>query len=227
MSSLSNTKRAEKSISHEAAQFRVEAQPDEALVVAAIGGDEFAFDDVVCRYRQAAVRVAGGIVGANHAEDIVQDALLIAHRSLASLKDRTKFSRWLLAITRWRALRAGRQERRRTFGHITLDESVLKTLSDLATTPRHADAEIELILAGLESIPPEYAEVLRYHFLHDLPHQKIAEFLDVPLSTVKWRCFRGKEILRCALSPEPTCPTVCRNGCVKFSGSPVFQITTK
>jgi len=49
-----------------------------------------------------------------------------------------------------------------------------------------------------------------------LPHQRIAEFLDVPLSTVKWRCFRGKEILRCALSPEPTCPTVCRKGCAKF-----------
>jgi hypothetical protein len=62
--------------------------------------------------------------------------------------------------------------------------------------------------------------VIRYHFLHDLPHQKIAEFLDVPLSTVKWRCFRGKEILRCTLSAEPTCPTVCRKGCAKFPSAP-------
>jgi len=73
-----------------------------------------------------------------------------------------------------------------------------------------------VLLAALENIPSEYAEVIRYHFLHDLPHQKIADFLGIPLSTVKWRCFRGKEILRCTLSPEPTCPTVCRKGCAKY-----------
>jgi DNA-directed RNA polymerase specialized sigma24 family protein len=60
--------------------------------------------------------VAAGIVGSNQAEDVVQDALLLAHSALASLKDRTKFSRWLMAITRWRALRALRQESRHAFG---------------------------------------------------------------------------------------------------------------
>lgn len=186
------------------------------LVAAAIGGDEVAFDELVCRHRQTAVRVAGGIVGQSQAEDVVQDALLLAHRALASLGDRSKFSRWLLAITRWRALRVGRLESRHVVGRVTLDDSVLETFSNLASTPRHQDAGDGLLLEALGSIPPEYAEVLRYHFLHDLPHQKIAEFLGVPLSTVKWRCFRGKEILRCTLSPEPTCSKACRKGCAKF-----------
>jgi RNA polymerase sigma factor (sigma-70 family) len=200
----------------EAAQLQAVPQPDEILVAAAIDGDDFAFEDLVSRHRKSAVRVARGIVGANLAEDVAQDALLIAHGALASLKDRAKFSRWLLAITRWRALRVGRQERQHVFGRLTLDESFLETLSDLASAPRQSDAGDDLLLAALESIPPEYGEVIRYHFLHDLPHQKIAEFLDVPLSTVKWRCFRGKEILRCTLSPEPTCPTVCRKGCARY-----------
>jgi RNA polymerase sigma-70 factor, ECF subfamily len=203
----------------EAVRLQVAARPDEVLVAAAIVGDELAFDELVCRHRQAAVRVARGIVGTNLAEDVAQDALLIAHGALASLKDQTKFSRWLLAITRWRALRVGRQERQHVFGRVTLDESFLETLSELASAPRQSDVGDELLLAALETIAPEYGEVIRYHFLHGLPHQKIAEFLDVPLSTVKWRCFRGKEILRYALSPEPTCPTGCRKGCAKFPSS--------
>jgi RNA polymerase sigma-70 factor (ECF subfamily) len=201
---------------HEAAWPRAEVSPDEALVASAIDGDQLAFDDLVARYRHTAVRVASRIVGWNQAEDVVQDALLLAYRELASLKDRTKFSRWLMAITRWRALRAGRNESRHTVGRISFDEPILDTLSHLATDPRQTDATDGLLLEALERIPAEFAEVLRYHFLHDLPHQKIAEFLDVPLSTVKWRCFRGKEILRCTLSPEPTCPTACRKGCAKF-----------
>ncbi|HEX5855500.1 MAG TPA: RNA polymerase sigma factor [Thermoanaerobaculia bacterium] len=186
------------------------------MVAAAIDGDECAFEDLVFRYRRTAVRAAAAIVGSDHAEDVVQDALLLAHRELSSLQDRTKFLRWLLAITRWRALRVGRLERRHSVGRVAFDESVLGTLSQLASAPRQTDEGDRLLLAALESIPPEYAEVIRYHFLHDLPQQKIADFLGIPLSTVKWRCFRGREILRCTLSPEPTCPTVCRKGCAKY-----------
>ena len=210
---------AQKTTGGEAAQPGAGSRPDEILVAAAIEGNDFAFEDLVSRHRHTAVRVAAGIVGSKDAEDVVQDALLMAHRALPSLRDRTKFSRWLLAITRWRALRVGRQESQHLFGRVTFDDSLLETLSDLASAPRHSDVGDDLLLAALESIPAEYGEVIRYHFLHGLPHQKIADFLGVPLSTVKWRCFRGKEILRCTLSPEPTCDTVCRNGCAKFPRS--------
>ena len=211
---------ARRSDRQQAAWPPAEALPDEVLVAATIDGDQLAFADLVSRHRHTAVRVAAGIVGSNEAEDVVQDALFLAYRELASLKDRTKFSRWLFAIARWRALRVGRREGRHAVGRISLDEAILDTLSRLATDPRQTDAADELLLAALEKIPPEFAEVIRYHFLHDLPHQKIAEFLDVPISTVKWRCVRGKELLRCTLSPEPTCPTACRKGCARFPGDP-------
>ena len=220
------TTKAQESNRDEAARAGAQTRADETLVTAVIGGDELAFGDLVSRHRQTALRVAAGIVGSNQAEDVVQDALLLAHRALASLKDRTKFSRWLMAITRWRALRALRQERRHAFGHVPLDESVLETLSNLASAPRQSDAETEILTAALASIPPEYAEVIRYHFLHGLPHNKIAGLLDVPVSTVKWRCFRAKEILRCSLSAEPACEAVCRQGCSRFPSAPTFQIAT-
>ena len=215
---------AQRIFGNEAAQPEAGTRPDEVLVADAIGGDELAFETLVSRHRHTAVRVAAGIVGSKDAEDVVQDTLLMAHRALPSLRDRSKFSRWLMAITRWRALRVGRRENQHVFGRVTLDESLLETLSDLASAPRQSDVGDDLLLAALKSIPPEYGEVIRYHFLHGLPHQRIAEFLDVPLSTVKWRCFRGKEILRCTLSPEPTCPTVCRKGCAKFPSSTELSV---
>jgi RNA polymerase sigma-70 factor (ECF subfamily) len=220
------TTKSKESSRDESAPRKVQARPDESLVAAAIEGDQAAFDGLVSRHRKAAVRVAERIVGSIHAEDVVQDALLMAHRALASLKDRTKFSRWLLAITRWRALRVLKQESRHASAHVTLDEPLLETLSDLASDPRHTDAGDELLIAALDNLPPDYGEVIRYHFLHGLPHNKIADLLDVPVSTVKWRCFRAKEILRCSLSAEPACDAVCRQGCSRFPSAPTFQIAT-
>jgi protein SCO1/2 len=43
--------------------------------------------------------------------------------------------------------------------------------------------------------------VIRLHFLHGLPHRKIADLIGVSLPTVKWRCARGKELIRDLLRP--------------------------
>jgi RNA polymerase sigma-70 factor (ECF subfamily) len=57
------------------------------------------------------------------------------------------------------------------------------------------DTNEEMKLA-LENLPADYALVLRLHFYDDMPLKRIAAFLGVPLSTVKWRIFRGKKLLR-------------------------------
>ena len=56
--------------------------PDEVLVVAAILGDLDAFDELAARYRAAVVRTAQAIVGREDAEDVAQDALLLAFKAL-------------------------------------------------------------------------------------------------------------------------------------------------
>jgi RNA polymerase sigma factor (sigma-70 family) len=186
------------------ARTGTKSRPDEILVADTLDGHESAFDELVSRHRHAAVRVAVGIAGLEGAEAVAEDALRLARRALPSLKDRSKFSRWLLAITRWKALRAGRLAGRKAFGlGVMVDEPILETLSHLASDPRLTEAGDEILLAALECVPPQYAEVIRYHFLHGMQQQKVADFLGIPLLTVKWCCVRGKEILRGILSPEP------------------------
>lgn len=170
--------------------------PDEVLVVAAILGDLDAFDELASRYRAAVVRTAQAIVGREDAEDVAQDALLLAFKALPSIDEPPKFAAWLSAITRHRALRFSKRERSHQAGRIDLDEFLLEQVQALGhPLVARAEGDDELKLA-LESVPADYALVLRLRFFDEMPLKRIGAFLGAPLSTVKWRIHRGKQLLR-------------------------------
>src|ERR671927_1464607 len=99
--------------------------PDEVLVVAAMLGDLSAFDELCARYRAAVVRAAQSVVGRSDAEDVAQDALLIAFKALPTLEAPSKFAAWLAAVTRHRAFRFTREERAHQTGRVELDEALI------------------------------------------------------------------------------------------------------
>jgi RNA polymerase sigma-70 factor (ECF subfamily) len=170
--------------------------PDEVLVVAAILGDLDAFDEIAARYRAAVVRTAQAIVGREDAEDVAQDALLLAFKALPSIEEPQKFAAWLSAITRHRALRFSKRERSHQAGRIDLDEFLLEQVQALGhplVAGHEGDDQLRL---ALENIPADYALVLRLRFFDEMPLKRIGAFLGVPLSTVKWRVHRGKQLLR-------------------------------
>ncbi len=168
--------------------------PDEVLVVASIIGDLDAFDLLATRYRAAVVRAAQAIVGREDAEDVAQDSLLLAFKALPSIEDPAKFAAWLSAITRHRAFRFGKRESAHKEGRVDLDEFLIEQVEALAH-PLVNDGDEELGLA-LENLPADYALVLRLRFFDEMPLKRIAAFLGVPVSTIKWRVYRGKRLLR-------------------------------
>jgi RNA polymerase sigma-70 factor (ECF subfamily) len=170
-------------------------QPDEILVVAAILGDLEAFNELASRYRAAAVRTAQGLIGREYAEDVAQDALLLAFKALPSIEDPTKFPAWLGAITRHRALRFSRREQARRTAFVELDAVLIEEINALAQPLVDESRSDETIRRALESLPADYALVLRLRFLDEMPLKRIAAFLGVPLSTVKWRVHKGKKLL--------------------------------
>jgi RNA polymerase sigma-70 factor (ECF subfamily) len=168
---------------------------DAALVVAAILGNLGAFDQLVLRYRAAVVRVAQSIVGREDAEDVAQDAWLLAFKALPSIEDPERFAAWLSAIARNRALRYGKRQRQRQMGRVEFDEFLLEQVEALAQPMTGGDGDEELNLA-LENMPADYALALKLKFLDEMPLKRIAAFLGVPITTVKWRVHRGKQLLR-------------------------------
>jgi RNA polymerase sigma-70 factor, ECF subfamily len=170
--------------------------PDELLVVAAILGDMGAFDELASRYRAAVVRTAQSIVGLGDAEDVAQDALLLAFKALPAIENPAKFAAWLSAITRHRALRWNRRERAKDRERVELDDLLVEQIGALSGPFVDESGTDEEINLALENIPADYALVLRLRFLDEMPLKRVAAFLGLSLATTKWRAHRGKLLLR-------------------------------
>jgi RNA polymerase sigma-70 factor (ECF subfamily) len=76
-------------------------------------------------------------------------------------------------------------------------------IGTLAAEADTVDSEADLVLleAALEALPPVEREVLTLFYLQDLSLAELAETLGVPVGTVKSRLFRARRMLRAAM-PE-------------------------
>lgn len=174
---------------------------DSELVIAALVGDLTAFDALVVRFRPAVLAVARGIVGPDGAEDVAQEAFLLAFKALPQLEEVGRFGAWLHAITRHRAFRFKQQQdheiRRTDVDELILAHSRALEVSPVETLERkEADREVREELAQL---PEAFQTVLYLRYWEEMPCQRLADFLGLPLSTVKWRLHHGKQLLRARL----------------------------
>jgi RNA polymerase sigma-70 factor, ECF subfamily len=149
----------------------------------------------VLRYRSAVTRVAISIVGPEYAEDIAQDAWLLAFKALPSIEEPRKFAAWLAAITRHRAMRFGKSESRLKAQRVALDDVLIEKLEALSK-PFEESIEQQELRQALDALPAEYALTLKLRFLDEMPLERIAAFVGAPLTTVKWRVRQGKKLLR-------------------------------
>jgi RNA polymerase sigma-70 factor (ECF subfamily) len=78
---------------------------------------------------------------------------------------------------------------------VALDEALLENIEALAKPLAEKERD-ESMIKALESLPADYAMPLRLRFLDDMPLNRIAAFMGIPLSTVKWRIHRGKKLLK-------------------------------
>ncbi len=173
-----------------------QAKDDTLLVLTAMAGDLDAFDELVRRYRPAALAVAYKVSGSwDEAEDAAQEAFLIALKALPTLRDPKKFGAWLHAITRHQALRHVNHRQR-----WQLDELLLERWEALYEEDAFARMErrqrYEELHAALQDLPEMYRLVVWLHYFEDMPLKRVAAFLGLPLTTVKWRMHEAKRMLR-------------------------------
>ncbi len=175
---------------------------DAELVVAALAGNTPAFDVLVNRYRRAMLAVAQQIVkNATDAEDVVQDAFLRAFEALPQLTDLNRFGAWLHSITRNRALRYYRNTSR-----YQLQEDMEPHLNRVSDTSAADPARIvesestqQAVRDAIQSMPTDYQAVIELYYWAEMPQKRMAEFLSLPLTTIKWRLRKAKEMLKANL----------------------------
>ncbi|HZO91932.1 MAG TPA: sigma-70 family RNA polymerase sigma factor [Chthonomonadaceae bacterium] len=174
---------------------------DEELVLGALLGNLKAFDALVRRFRGAVVFVAQQALGSREmAEDIAQEAFLLAYKALPQLQDPSKFAGWLYAITRNRAQRVrAREQRSEPVEASQLDCLILAHSPALVAHPAEEceqNSERAFLAKALEQLPSDYQIALRLRYYEEWPVARIAEFLMLSTTTVKWRLHYGRELLR-------------------------------
>lgn len=187
---------------------RFGAIEDETLVLWSVLGSLEAFDELVRRFRGAVRIIAQQETGTREAaEDVAQEAFVLAFRALPQLEDLSRFPAWLCAITRRRARRIAQQERRSEPCEPTkLDQLVLACSRELAAHPVEAlarQSECAEIRASLDRLPADYRAAMQLYYCEEWPVRRIADFLQLPTTTVKWRLHHGRNLLRRELTDAP------------------------
>jgi RNA polymerase sigma-70 factor, ECF subfamily len=186
---------------------RVVGPTDEELVETFQRGEGSAFDVLVRRWDRRIQGLIYRVVGGEEeARDLCQETFLRAYRGLGTFKKEARFSSWLYQI----ALNVSRDRlrRRRLRNHVSLDElseegearwaQAGPTALDLVESQDLSRA----VAQAVASLPEEQREVIVLKEYEGLTFQEISLVLDVPLSTVKTRLYRGLGQLRLRLTRE-------------------------
>jgi len=160
------------------------------------------FEERLAECGPLAFRVARGVLrNSADAEDVAQEALLRAYKSFHRLRDRNRFSAWLvriafrLALDRLRS--AKRRERRDALWSQPAHLPPPATAEDVAASNQF-QGHLE---SALEELPEKLRLVLLLSAMDGYTIEEIAGMIGVPVGTVKSRIFIARkklaEKLRC------------------------------
>ena len=167
----------------------------EYLPVAVVGLDaelEREFESCLAQCSTLAFRVAFSVLRHREdAEDVAQDALVRAHRSLHTLRHRDRLQAWLVRTT-WRlALDHRRGEQRRLIRQF--DHACTSATPDDTAAARE---RARLLWEAIDALPEKLrlALILSGIVGHDIA--EVARLLGLPEGTVKSRLFHARRRLQ-------------------------------
>ncbi len=168
---------------------------DDAYVLRAVAGDATAFVTLVERYKRAVYSLAYRLLGnAADAEDAAQETFVRAYTRLNTYQPGSRFGSWLLSITSHWCIDFLRRRRA-----VSLDELEVRPVADeagdhpeiLAMQSERRDE----VQRWLNALPAPYRSVLVLRYWHDLSYSEISETTGLPVSTIRMRLFRARQLL--------------------------------
>lgn len=144
------------------------------------------------------------------AEDLVQEAALLAWRGFRNFESGSSFKAWFYRILT-NCYFSSYRKRKRQGTDIALDDAPeLYLYCQTAALGLHGSSEnpAELLMGQLATeqveeaiaaLPDEYRVVAALYFLQDFSYQEIAEVVGVPVGTIRSRLHRGRRLLQKAL----------------------------
>lgn len=184
---------------------------DAAIVRAVLDGDRDAFRVLVDRESAAVVRVCHRVLGdLGEAEDIAQEAFVIAYRSLATWRAEGPFGAWISRIAVRLAIRRASRHRTINWAHPgpagedgRINDPMANLAAGASTDPESTTLRgerqraVRMAVAGLAE---PYREVVALRFFAERSLDEIATVTGRPLGTVKTHLHRGLLRLRGSLA---------------------------
>jgi len=178
-----------------------------ALVAAAREGDRAAFDELVSLHYRSVFRTAmAALQRREDAEDVTQDAFVLAWRKVAGFRGDSSFKTWLLTIV-WRQALDRRRSRTRWWQRTSSgrfdqgragEDEIDRVASFEADPERMTEARhrVKQVRALIEGLTPKLRDTLLLAATGEYGYDEIASMLGVPLGTVKWRVAEARRIIQ-------------------------------
>jgi RNA polymerase sigma-70 factor (ECF subfamily) len=176
------------------------------LVRLAQGGDADAFGELVERNRRAVFRAALAALGSPaEADDVAQDAFVMAYRKLHSFRGEAAFRTWLLAIA-WRKALDRRKSMARwlklTVAPPAADGDATNWIEQMPGDTRSQEDDLAASqLQGtvkllIRTLPRKLRDALLLAGSEEYTYEQISHILGVPIGTVKWRVSEARRVLK-------------------------------
>jgi RNA polymerase sigma-70 factor (ECF subfamily) len=171
---------------------------DLELICRMKAGDDDAVRDLYERYGQRLYAYALRMMNDSaSAEDVVQNTMITAWRTIYAFRSEGRLIAWLLGIVHNIALKSIRSTVN------CLDQSTEEAVPDQQPSPEERAQGQEMkrwVREGLQALSSEHRAVLELVFYQGLSLTEVAEVMDCPLGTVKSRLSYARQHLRGVLA---------------------------
>lgn len=165
---------------------------DGYLVQQAQRGSTHAFEILAGRHQDRVFRLAWRLLDDHAAaQDIAQDALVTAWRSVQGFRGESSFGTWLYRIT----TNAARNHLIRQRVHTELTEREAIEPSRQPEQVVEQESQSQALRAAIAALPLDQRVPLVLHQFEDLSYEECADILGVPMSTVRGRIARARRAL--------------------------------
>lgn len=157
--------------------------------------DDDAYEIIVRRFQDMAVGYGYSILrDFQLAEDAAQEAFFEAYRNLDQLREPAAFPGWFRRIV---FKQCDRITRGKALSLIPLGELEGLASQKAAQTEAMEQSEVkDRILTAIDSLPDHERSATMLYYISGYSQNEVAEFLDVPVTTVKKRLYSARNRLR-------------------------------
>ncbi len=174
---------------------------DEVLVAQVLKGEKTAFGDLIRRYEKQVYSFAYNLTNnKDDAQDFAQEAFIKIYKNLHKYDKSKPFFPWMYKVATNVCYSKLKQIKPKV-SEVSLEKVIefSPLIPDRATSPEEYSQTREiqrLVNQAIAELPEKYRVPLVLKYLEDMSYKEISENMEIPVSTIETRLYRGRALLQ-------------------------------